>query len=349
MVDPGTALLVFTVVVLAAAVLVWPGEGLVWRVVRRLREDPRETTEDGLKHLYKAHRFGRTPTLESLAGAVGIPTGRAAQLLDRMQEAGLVRADNPLELTDEGVAYALQVIRTHRLWERFLADRTGVAPGAWHAEAEAREHRMSPDEVEALAARLGHPRYDPHGDPIPTASGEIPEPVGHPLSELAPGAHGTVVHLEDEPHSLFDRLIGAGLHPGMRVHVRNRDGRQLELVADGHPVHLDAVAAGNVTVELDDGSSPRPGAGSDPLAAAETLVDLEPGSEAEVLGLSPACQGIQRRRLLDLGVVPGTRITAELSSAARDPVAYRIRGALIALRRDQQRWVRIRRPDAEAA
>lgn len=344
MVDPRLALAVFAVIATLAVVLVRPGGGLVWRGLRRLRQDPRESTEDGLKHLYKARRFGRTPTLESLAGAVGISTAGAARLLDRMQEARLVRDDDPLRLTDAGDAYALQVIRTHRLWERYLADRTGLSPGAWHAEAEAREHELSAAEVEVLAARLGHPRYDPHGDPIPTATGEIPAPVGRSLADLAPGARGTIVHVEDEPQELYDRILGSGLHPGMHLEVRARDGRRLDLAADGHTVEIDAVAAGNVTVEV--AAAPPPDLGR----AAATLADLTLGEEAEVVGLSPACQGIQRRRLLDLGVVPGTRIRAELSSAARDPVAYRIRGALIALRREQQRWIRVRRgDDAEAA
>ncbi len=60
-----------------------------------------------------------------------------------------------------------------------------------------------------------------------------------------------------------------------------------------------------------------------------------------MIGLSPACQGSQRRRLLDLGVVRGTEIESALSSAAGDPIAYRIRGALIALRREQAEWIRV--------
>jgi Fe2+ transport system protein FeoA len=75
-------------------------------------------------------------------------------------------------------------------------------------------------------------------------------------------------------------------------------------------------------------------------------LDLTLGESGTVVDVSPACQGSQRRRLLDLGVVKGTRITAELVSAAGDPVAYRIRGALIALRREQAGWIRIERQSA---
>jgi DtxR family Mn-dependent transcriptional regulator len=77
----------------------------------------------------------------------------------------------------------------------------------------------------------------------------------------------------------------------------------------------------------------------------ETLRDLRPGEMGRVVEISPACQGSQRRRLLDLGVVKGTEIRAELASALGDPIAYRIRGALIALRREQAEWIRVERLD----
>ena len=80
-------------------------------------------------------------------------------------------------------------------------------------------------------------------------------------------------------------------------------------------------------------------------APVRTLVDMAPGERARVVGLSPACQGAQRRRLLDLGVVRGTEVEAALRSATGDPVAYRIRGALIALRREQAAWIRIAPPE----
>jgi DtxR family Mn-dependent transcriptional regulator len=263
-------------------------------------------------------------------------------VLGHLSEAGLVRPDRPLLLSEAGRVYALRVIRTHRLWERYLADRTGVAPAEWHAAAEEHEHRLSSEDVETLASRLGHPRYDPHGDPIPTASGEIPEPVGVPLTRLSPGQEGVVTHLEDEPASLYARLVSRGLSPGSKLRLVDRSEGRIRVETDGRLLELDSVTAGNVTVHA--GAAP-----ADEGAGSPTLVDLETGESAEIVGLAPACQGIQRRRLLDLGMVPGTRITAEFASSAGDPVAYLVRGALIALRRSQQRWVRVRRLDDEEA
>ncbi len=344
MIDPRLALALFAGALLLTAVLFWPGRGLAPRVIRRLRTGERESQEDALKHLYKTDRRGGAPSLESLAGALGVPLARAARIVDSLATHGLVRADGPLILTDEGRAYALQVIRTHRLWERYLADRTGTAPGDWHDRAEAREHELSPAQTDRLAARLGDPRYDPHGDPIPTASGEIPDPEGTPLPYLAEGASATVIHVEDEPRSLYDILVAQGISPGMRLTVRETRNGRMRLDSEGRAIDLDLTTAGNVTVRPRAASAAPP-----PPESTRTLEDLTPGEEAEVVGLAPACQGIQRRRLLDLGVVPGTRIRAELFSASGDPTAYEIRGALIALRREQQRWVRIRPAREQAA
>src|SRR4029453_12806407 len=97
-----------------------------------------------------------------------------AGLLTDMQTHELItfEGDRP-ELTVIGRDYALQVIRAPRLWDRYLADKTGYAAADWHSQSERREHQLSRAETDALARELGHPRFDPHGDPIPTASGHL--------------------------------------------------------------------------------------------------------------------------------------------------------------------------------
>lgn len=342
MVDPRLALALFALGIALLAVLFWPVLGIVPRIARRLRLGERESLEDALKHIYKSARRGGRPSLESVAGALGVPLARAARIVEALADHDLVRGDGPLALTEEGRRYALQVIRTHRLWERYLADRTGTAPGEWHDQAETREHEISPAQADRIAASLGYPRYDPHGDPIPTASGEIPEPEGVPLPYLQPGASAIVVHIEDEPRALYARLVEKGFSPGTRLRVREAKEGRLQVETSGGVIDLDLPTAGNVTVlesEPTDDAVEEPG---------RTLEHLAVGHTAEVVGLAPSCQGIQRRRLLDLGVVPGTRIRSELASASGDPTAFEIRGALIALRREQQRWVRVRLIDEAA-
>lgn len=333
MVDPLLALLVFAALCGVVAAAVWPDWGIVPRLTRMARLSERVRLEDALKHVYTCERRGQTCTLESLAGRLEISTGRAAALLSRLTDMGLVQGvgEGP-GLTEEGRSSALRIVRTHRLWERYLADRTGVPAGEWHAEAERMEHTLSAEETEALAARLGHPRWDPHGDPIPTEAGELPPFESTSLMEVEAGDSVEVVHLEDEPRELFQSLVADGLAPGVRMEIVARDGRSVRIRAEGREWTLDPVAARNVTVR------PLP-EGADTGGPRHTLADAPLGQPVHVAGLSRACQGPQRRRLLDLGVVRGATITPRMTSAGGDPVAYEIRGALIALRREQARWI----------
>lgn len=342
MLDPLLSLLVATLAVAAAVVLFWPGWGQFWRWRRGLEASDRVRVEDALKHLWDCEYRDFPATLQSLAGALGLGGRPAAALVERLERLELVdREGDRLLLTVAGRRDALRVVRIHRLWERYLADQTGLDAREWHAEAERREHRTSDEQAEALAATLGHPRFDPHGDPIPMASGELPPARGVALTAIAVGDDAEIVHIEDEPEAIFAQIAAAGLAPGMRVHVVERTPRRIRLAADGEEVVLAPVVAANLTVLPLEAAAP-------PLAAAP-LSSLAPGESARVVGISPACRGPQRRRLLDLGVVPGTRVENELVSPGGDPTAYRIRGALIALRKEQADLVQIERAAGGAA
>lgn len=337
MTDPVTALLIFGLAVLFLAVVLWPDRGLLPRIRRSLGVSERVRLEDSLKHLYKCEISGRVGSVESLAGSVAVSRGHALELLGKLEDLELARAsDDGFHLTDQGREYALHIVRTHRLLERFLADRTGVEPVDWHAEAEWREHSFSPEDTDTLSARLGHPLYDPHGDPIPTAQGELPPLTGRPLTALRAHEVGSIVHLGDEPREVFEALTSVGLSPHMLVRVLESGPGRVRFEAGGRELVLPPVLARNITVE--------------PLPEAElvqephqTLAEVETGEEVRVLGIHRSLQGPQRRRLLDLGLVPGTVVEAELESAGGDPIAFRIRGALIALRRDQARWILVDR------
>lgn len=335
MVDPVVALAAFGGLVVLLVALFWPATGVVPRLSRLVRETERVRIEDALKHLYNCEYGGTSATVESLAGTLEVSRHQAVRLSARLEEMDLARSfGGRAQLTDEGRAYALRVLRTHRLWERYLADRTGVQPDRWHEEAERREHTLSRADAESLASRLGHPLYDPHGDPIPTVDGDLPPRSGVPLTSLRPGDVAAIVHLEDEPTAVFQRLVDVGLTVLMRVEVLDSPPGVVRFRAGGVERELEPVVAANVTVER------LPEAEAEPFEV-RTLADVERGESARVVGISPACQGPQRRRLLDLGVVPGTVITAELEAAGGDPLAYDIRGALVALRREQARWVEV--------
>lgn len=335
MVDPAIALSIFGGLVVVTAALVWPRVGVLARFARASRLTERVLLEDALKHVFTCESIGRTATLQSVAGQLEVSTGKAADLLFRLAEHGLVRSEaKGPRLTDAGRDSALRLVRTHRLWERYLADRTGVPPGEWHAEADAKEHLLTPAETEALAARLGHPAWDPHGDPIPTPGGELPDVHRLTLAGVDTGRTVEIVHLEDEPREIYDALLADGLGLGARLDVAERTDHMVRVRARGREWPLSVEVARNVSVRI----LPEGTRSDQPVS---TLLDLEVGETGRVVDISPACQGSQRRRLLDLGVVRGTDIVPELVSMSGDPVAYRIRGALVALRRDQAEWIRI--------
>jgi len=339
MASPIANLSIFAAAVLLAIVLFWPGFGLFPRMVRQRLVAGRVRIEDALKHIYHEQTAGQTATLSSVGGSLQVSPGKVVTLVQRMQQAGLVRlTDGRALLTDHGERYALQVIRAHRLWERYLADETGVDPRQWHAHAERREHTMTRNEVDALAERLGDPRFDPHGDPIPTADGAVPgqERRVAPLSELGEGELVEVVHIEDEPEVIFAELVAQGIHLGMKMRVRSSDEQRVVSDAEGRSIALAPVVAANVSVR-----PLRAAEDSAPESALQTLADLEIGRSATVMRISPACRGVERRRLMDLGIVPGTTIMPERRSMIGDPVVYCVRGTKIALRREQAQTIAV--------
>ncbi len=337
---PAANLAVFLAGSALLAVVLWPGRGYLARGRKGRSFARRIELEDALKHVYNHHTRGQASTLETLAGALEISSTRAVSLVGRMQEVGLARvADGRILLSEEGRRYALDVIRAHRLWERYLADETGIDPLEWHERAERKEHKLSREETDALAARLGNPRYDPHGDPIPTADGAVFDDEVLPLTSLAEGERAVVAHVEDEPHVVYAQLVALGLYPGLVVRVESKGELRIELESEGRRLVLAPLVAQNVSIrriEVEEATSD----------AVESLASLLPGESADVVRLSPACLGIERRRLMDLGIVPGTRVQLARRGLTGGLSAYHVRGTVIGLREEQARMIKVARRQA---
>jgi DtxR family Mn-dependent transcriptional regulator len=272
-----------------------------WRRWRALRE--RALSEDALKHLLTCEHSSRDATVESLSGSLRLSQKRLLRLIARMEAA--------------------------------LADEAGVPLGELHHAAERAEHRLTSEELDALDAHLGHPLRDPHGDPIPTATGAVTPLEALPLTDWPLNQPAQILHVEDEPEVIFKEIVTEDLRPGTRVWVLERRPEYL-IISDGLVEHrLTPVVAANIHVAkaIEGPSQP---------AGLVRLADLAEGEEAEVAALDHDCRGFSRRRLLDLGLTPGARVRVELSPAFGDPRAVRVRGSVIALRREQavQVWVR---------
>lgn len=296
----------------------------------------RHAVEDLLKHVHACERRGQAASAESAAGALGWSTRRAVKVIASVEAHGYIRStERGLELTNEGKQLAVNVIRAHRLWERYLADEAGMALTRVHAEANRREHYRSDEQVNQLDAALGHPLKDPHGDPIPTAKGTLPPYAGTALAHWPVGKPARIRHIEDEPASVFWQIAAMGLLPGQTVVVGGVLPEGLRVSFEGRECVLPPVIATNVHVEATSQDAIAPPDQSRRLSA------LEHGHEAVIRGFDDSLRGFHRRRLLDLGLTPGTPIRAERVSMFRDPKAYRVRGSLVALRREQAEKVRI--------
>jgi DtxR family Mn-dependent transcriptional regulator len=322
--------LVFLLVAAAAALAVW-----AWRRAGRPAR-ARRALEDALKHLFEQEYRGRRGSLTSLAGALHWRDRDVVALVGRMQAQGLLATHGQeFELTSEGERMALQIVRAHRLLERYFADEARLPLQDVHAAAERGEHSLSPADADRLSASLGHPSVDPHGDPIPTREGTMPPATGTPATAWPDDTTGRIVHLEDEPEISFAQILAAGLRVGQRVRIVESTPERVRLSDGENEYTLAPAVAANVFL------APTSEPMSDPGVI--RLSDLENDARAEVVALDPACQGFSRRRLMDLGFTEGARIRPFLKTFAGDPRAYEVRGTLVALRRDQASQVLVRR------
>ncbi len=336
--DPLIALLIAAFLAGLGLLLFLPKRGLIPRWQRGRQMTERVLIEDALKHIYRSEVHSHYPTLQSLAGALNVTTNQAASILEILHRRDLVIPVNgDFRLTPEGRDYALRIIRAHRLWEEHLAEETGFDEAEWHDQAEYYEHVLSPEETQTLAEQLGNPIYDPHGDPIPTPTGELKQHAGVPLTAMPVDTPLRIVHIEDEPEAIYTQLVAEGLFPGMNARLTEISSQRLRLWAGGDEHILAPLVAANISVvALTQEPATKPNGGV-------PLSDLMTGEKAQVLGLSPGFRGAERRRMLDLGVLPGTLIQAEMTSPSGDPTAYRVRGALIALREEQARLIQVTR------
>lgn len=319
---------------------------LVWAAVRwnarMARDRRRHQLEDALKHLFEQEYRGRRASLSSLAGALRLSDSRVVELIGRMQVQELVTSDGTeFRLTPMGERMALQIVRAHRLLERYFADEARLPLGKIHAEAERREHGLSPDDANRLSASLGHPSVDPHGDPIPSREGEVAPASGTPATAWPEDTPGRIVHLEDEPQISFAQIIAEGLHVGQVLRVVESTPDRIVLSDGENEYNLAPAVAANVFL------ASAPGLEVDPTLV--RLSDLKGTDPARIVGLDESCQGFSRRRLMDLGFTEGAEVRPFLETFAGDPRAYKIRGTLIALRRDQASQVLVRTLDADTA
>ena len=193
--------------------------------------------QDYLKVIWSAAEWGGPPiTTKALAARFSSTAANVSVTLRRLEAQGLVvyRPYRPAELTALGRRLAVAMVRRHRLLETFLAEVVGYAWDEVHAEAERLEHAVTDDFLERIDRLLGHPGFDPHGDPIPSPDGRFVLPQTVELDAARPGPHRVVRVADVDPAALAE-LSRLGVVPGVHIEVGHGDG---DLTLDGAPVVL---------------------------------------------------------------------------------------------------------------
>jgi DtxR family Mn-dependent transcriptional regulator len=210
--------------------------------------------EDYAKAIYALEtRGGAAVSTTALAERLGVSAASASSMVKKLAEMGLV-AHEPyrgVRLTPHGVKVALEVLRHHRLLEVYLAQELGLPWDRVHDEAEVLEHVLSEELEELIAAKLGHPTRDPHGDPIPTADGHIDERPTAALHDLEPGERAIFVRVSDSDPEMLRYLAARGIAPGDALEVVEKQPFDGPLFARfGDEVHvLGGALAGAMRVE----------------------------------------------------------------------------------------------------
>jgi DtxR family Mn-dependent transcriptional regulator len=178
--------------------------------------------EDYCKAIYTLEsRAGEPVSTNALAERLELTSGSVSGMLRKLGELGLIShvPYRGVHLTAEGRRLALEVIRHHRLLELYLAEALQMPWDRVHAEAEVLEHVLSDELEELIAAKLGHPTIDPHGDPIPTADLKIDEHPTRSLESLQPGEEGAFVRVSDADPEMLRYLASRGIMPGGHIAV----------------------------------------------------------------------------------------------------------------------------------
>ena len=177
--------------------------------------------QDHLKAIWSATEWGGPPTTPTaLAARFGTSVANVTETMKRLAARGLVEYTRyrPVALTPRGEAYAVAMVRRHRLVETFLVERLGYGWDEVHDEAERLEHAVSDLLLERLDAALGHPAADPHGDPIPDARGRITVPEGAiRLADADPDRRWRVIRVSDADPGILAAADAAGILPGALV------------------------------------------------------------------------------------------------------------------------------------
>lgn len=210
--------------------------------------------EDHLKAVHALLGDGGRASTNGLAGRLGTKASSVTVMMKKLAEKGLLSHApyHGVQLTAKGKAAALKLVRKHRLWETFLVERLGFAWDEVHEVAEQMEHVRSEKLTDRLAEYLGHPAFDPHGDPIPDRNGRIAQRDLRPLVDAPERQRVRIAAVKGGNDALLQLLGRKGISIGKQVVVKARHAfdQSVELDdPDGQSITLSAQVAAHLWVE----------------------------------------------------------------------------------------------------
>jgi DtxR family Mn-dependent transcriptional regulator len=210
------------------------------------------SVEDYAKAIYVLETRHGVASTTALAERLGVSAPAVSAMVKRLDSLGYVShvRYRGVRLTEQGRRVALEVLRHHRLLETFLVEELGLSWDRVHAEAEVLEHVLSEGLEARIAAKLGDPTRDPHGDPIPATDGTFVEAPSVSLGELEPGARGIFVRVSDSDPGVLRELAERGIRPGDAVEVvRARPRTRIRCGVKSHVLRAELALAMRVEVE----------------------------------------------------------------------------------------------------
>jgi DtxR family Mn-dependent transcriptional regulator len=327
-----------------------------------------ESMEMYLVTIVRLREDSRQPVpLSQLAEALSVTPVSVNEMCRKLQEGGYLvyRPYKGAMLTENGEKLANHVLRRHRLWEVFLIEKLHLDyPQANEAACEL-EHVVSDEVIDKLDEFLGFPKVDPRGLPIPASKGNQWRPRIEVLSKMSAGWRGHIVHCDvSEKTQVF--LAQQGIRPGIIISVLASGGNNLLVKVNNGQVSLSSDIAEKVTVTLTNSDeiikqegellTEEPDKkGKEAYLQMETdkglqvekihLSELKKGQHGIIVQVGG--EGAVKRRMMDMGVVPGSEISVVRVAPFGDPIEFNIKGYSLSLRRSEAKKIMVERVDRE--
>lgn len=296
-----------------------------------------ESTQNYLVNILRLSPVGEAVPLSRLAEAMDVSPISVNQMCRKLQDQGLVDyvPYKGATCTDEGRKLAVRILRRHRLWEVFLVDHLQMAWQEAHDAACLLEHSTPDEVVDRLDDYLGCPQVNPHGDPIPSRTGRFEPPMLHSLAEAEVGQRAYFVRCEaDEATQAF--LASQGFRAGAPLEVLAIAPEGLLVQVAAHSLALQRTVAATVLVGVEgawigsqDSAVTRPA----PRPALVSLDTLRVGQQGVIVRISGNPR--LRKRLLEMGVVPGETVRVQHVAPLGDPVQLLVKGYRLSLRKEE--------------